>query len=81
MPIDPHVIEYPLRLGQGLPLVFLANTVSLLPGTLSVALNSRFLNVHVLSRRRNLQSELEAIEERVAALFGTAVPAQGQELN
>lgn len=78
MPIEPHMIEYPTRLRPGLPLVFLANTVSLLPGTLSVVLNTGYLNVHVLSGRRELQSELESLEERVAALFGITLPAPGR---
>ncbi|MGB5609610.1 Na+/H+ antiporter subunit E, partial [Eudoraea sp.] len=42
MPVDPQEVEYTIRLPAGLPLVFMANTVSLLPGTLSVELNSHF---------------------------------------
>lgn len=76
MPIDPHLIEYPIHLPPGLPRVFLANTVSLLPGTLSTALGSNYLNVHVLTRRKDILSELEKLERKVAAIFGTSVPAE-----
>lgn len=75
MPIDPHLIEYPIQLPQGLPRVFLANTVSLLPGTLSAELGSTYLNVHVLNKRKDVLSELEKLERRVAALFGISLPA------
>ena len=77
MPIDPHEIEYPIRLPPGLPLVFMANTVSLLPGTLSVELNSNFLKVHVLSSRKAILIELETLEKMVAALFGMPLPVPG----
>ena len=75
MPIDPRLIEYPIQLPPGLPRVFLANTVSLLPGTLSVQLGSNYLNVHVLTRRKDVLSELENLERKVAALFGITLPA------
>jgi multicomponent Na+:H+ antiporter subunit E len=78
MPIDPHMIDYPIKLPPGLPLVFMANTVSLLPGTLSVELHSSFLNVHVLSSRKDILLELETLEEIVAALFGLSLPARSE---
>lgn len=78
MPIDPHLIEYPIRLPQGLPSVFMANTVSLLPGTLSAELNSNYLNIHVLAGRKDILAELGTLEEMVAALFGTSLrPSSG----
>ena len=75
MPIEPHLIEYPVRLPPGLPLVFMANVVSLLPGTLSVELGSRFLRVHVLGGRGDAVSGLETLERQVAGLFGASLPA------
>jgi multicomponent Na+:H+ antiporter subunit E len=77
MPIAPDLIEYPLRLPPGLPRVFMANTVSLLPGTLSAELGTNCLKVHVLDRRRNFVSELEAVEQSVARMFGTSLEASG----
>ncbi len=75
MPIAPDLVEYPLQLPSGLPCVFLANTVSLLPGTLSAELDSNCLKVHVLNGRKDVLSELETLERRVAALFGIYLPA------
>jgi len=79
LPIDPHEIEYPIKLPPGLALVFMANTVSLLPGTLSVTLNSDFLKVHVLSSRKDILSELATLEAMVAALFGISLPEAAGE--
>lgn len=79
MPIDPHLIEYPIQLSPRLPLVFLANIVSLLPGTLSVELHSNLLKVHVLSSGKDVLSELETLEELVAALFGLSLPVRSGE--
>lgn len=73
MPISPALIEYPLRLPAGLPRVFMANTVSLLPGTLSAALDLSVLKVHVLDRRKDVLSELEAVEQGVARMFGVSL--------
>lgn len=75
MPIGPYLIEYPVQLPSGLPCVFMANTVSLLPGTLSAELASNCLKVHVLNGRKDVVSELETLEQRVAALFGSSLPA------
>lgn len=73
MPIAPDLIEYPLRLPPGLPRVFMANTVSLLPGTLSAALDRSFLTVHVLDRRTGFLADLAAVEYDVARIFGISL--------
>lgn len=70
MPITPGLIEYPLRLAPGLPRVFLVNTVSLLPGTLSAELSEDYLKVHVLDKQKNVVSELMVVEQAVARMFG-----------
>lgn len=80
MPISPALVEYPLRLPAGLPRVFMANTVSLLPGTLSAALDLSVLKVHVLDRRKDVLSELEAVEQGVARMFGVSLKiSEGDE--
>ncbi len=53
LPISPGLFCYQWRLPPGLPRVFMANTVSLLPGTLSVELGADGLQVHVLDERKN----------------------------
>ncbi len=77
LPIAPDLIEYPLRLPPGLPRVFMANTVSLLPGTLSASLDRSVLKVHVLDSRRGVLAELEAVEQSVARMFGTSYKLSG----
>lgn len=80
MPIAPDLIAYPLRLPPGLPRVFMANTVSLLPGTLSAELSTNCLTVHVLDGRKDFLSELKAVEHRVARMFGISLKVfQGGE--
>jgi len=73
LPLVPATIEYHLRLPSGPSQVFLANTLSLLPGTLSVDLRGDTLEVHVLDERLPIEQELSAAEARVAALFGQAL--------
>lgn len=72
MPIAPDLVEYQLRLPPGLARVFMANTVTLLPGTLSASIDDDVLRVHVLNQHLGLLDELEAAERRVARVF--AVP-------
>jgi len=49
-------------LPPGLPKVFMANTVSLFPGTLSVALTDGVLRVHVLDTQACFADEMTQIE-------------------
>ena len=73
MPIAPELINYPLRLPQGLPRVILVNIVSLLPGTLSVELHGQVLKVHVLDGLGDFMPKLEALEKRVARMSGVSL--------
>ena len=74
LPISPGLFDYIFRLPPGLPRVFMVNTVSLLPGTLSSELGVNCLQVHVLDERKDFLSELEKVEQRVAAIFGISLP-------
>ncbi len=73
LPIAPDLIEYPLRLTPGLPLVFMTNIVNLLPGTLTAEFDQSVLKVHVLDKRKDFMAELEAVEQNVARLFGISL--------
>lgn len=77
MPIAPVLIAYPLRLPPGLPQVFMTNTVSLLPGTLSAALEQSVLKIHVLDSRGDFMAELVVVEQHVARLFGISLKVSG----
>jgi len=57
--------------------VLMANTVSMLPGTLSAELGEEFLHVHVLDLTGAFESELTQIESRVARMFGLNLAADG----
>ena len=77
LPISPGLLKYQWRLPTGLPRVFMANTVSLLPGTLSAELGEQFLHVHVLDQSSAFEAELTVIEARVARIFGLKLAADG----
>ena len=48
----------------------MANTVTLLPGTLSARLHDDALEVHVLNASADLPDMLGKVERRVADVFG-----------
>ena len=73
LPITPDLIEYSLKLPPGLSQIFFANIVSLLPGTLSAALDGNTLKVHVLDSQKDFISELEKVEQHVARIFGLSL--------
>lgn len=79
LPIAPGLYEHRWRLPPGLARVFMANTVSLLPGTLSAELDKERLRVHVLDQTGAFASELAMIEMRVAQMFGLKLSAGGSE--
>ncbi len=70
LPISPGVFDYPWRLPPGLPRLFMANTVSLLPGTLSAELSEKYLHVHVLDQTVAFTESLKVLEQQVAGVFG-----------
>jgi multicomponent Na+:H+ antiporter subunit E len=69
LPLNPAVVEYPLRLTSEAARNLFVCTVSLLPGTLSAELGDDSLVVHVLDVSRPFRQELKLIEDRVAAVF------------
>ncbi len=79
LPLSPRMYLYPWRLPPGLPRVFMANLISLLPGTLSTKVGTDGLLVHMLDGRKDFQGELEAVEQKVAALFGVSFFDNPQE--
>jgi multicomponent Na+:H+ antiporter subunit E len=70
LPISPGLFDYKFRLPPGLPRVFMANTVSLLPGTLSAELEEECLRVHVLDETSAFAEILRVLEKQVAGVFG-----------
>lgn len=76
-PLRPGFVAYRLRLADPAARAFFANAVSLLPGTLSVALGTDLLEVHALDTDQPITQRLQRLEGRVAALF---VAQAGQAL-
>lgn len=75
LPISPRLFDYRFRLPPGLPRIFMANSVSLLPGTLSVELDEEILRVHVLDETRVIVEELNMLEIRLADIFALELAA------
>ncbi len=69
LPLNPHLIDYPLRLPDGNSRIVLMNTMSLLPGTLSVNLQDNCLQVHALDVNPQTQQSLQQVETIVGHLF------------
>ncbi|MDP2400682.1 MAG: Na+/H+ antiporter subunit E [Actinomycetota bacterium] len=70
MPISPGFISCPLRLAGDPARVLLADTVSLLPGTLSSGLVGDSLVLHVLDCSMPVIEDVRRVEERIADALG-----------
>ena len=70
LPIEPRLLEYEMALDLPAARILMANTVTLLPGTLSADLRGRILVVHVLDGHSSIAERLADLERRVADLFG-----------
>ncbi len=70
LPVTPGYLRAVLSLPEGAPRWVLANTLSLLPGTLSVTLEGNEIELHCLDLTQPVRQDLEYTQARVAALFG-----------
>jgi multicomponent Na+:H+ antiporter subunit E len=75
LPIAPVWLNYSLTLPEGSPRVLFLNCVSLLPGTLSVALKDNVALVHSLNASASAETELARLEYWVMRVF--AAPGRG----
>lgn len=73
LPIAPGELTVPSRLPAGALRWLLADILSLLPGTLSVALRDEELVLHCLDREAAVTESVREVEDRVAALFGVTL--------
>lgn len=71
--LRPAFLELPLNLPAGAPRILLTYALSLMPGTVGVELAGERLRLHVLHQDLPVAAEAQALERRIAALFG--VPA------
>lgn len=74
LPISPGFLTYPLRLEQDASRLFMAWTVSLLPGTVTAGLQENELVIHVLDKRLPVLETVAGLEARVGRLFGDQLP-------
>jgi len=77
--VNPALVEYRLRLPPGQSRVFMTNTVSLLPGSLSAELRANSLRVHVLDASHDFRAELQSLEGFVARIFGSSLGETGED--
>jgi multicomponent Na+:H+ antiporter subunit E len=71
--IRPGFVDHRFGIPEGAPRHLLANVVSLLPGTMSAAVNGDVLQLHVLDTRLDVARDMASLERLVAGVFGTAV--------
>lgn len=79
MPISPALHNFRFRLPPGFPRVFMANTVNLLPGTLSAEVDDECLTVHVLDASGTFITELHMLEKRLARMLNIELIAKAGE--
>lgn len=77
MRLRPGIHEIALRLPEGAGRLLLANTMSLLPGTLSVELRDNRLCLHVLDERAPTETEVRTAEARLAHLLRLTLNTTG----
>jgi multicomponent Na+:H+ antiporter subunit E len=70
MPIHPGMIRYKTRLPADNMRVIMANTCSLLPGTLSVGIEGDVIVVHALDTTMSVMDDLRTLERMVGGIYG-----------
>lgn len=73
--IHPGFVEHRFAIPEGAPRTLLANVVSLLPGTMSAAVDGDVLRLHVLDTRLDVARDMAALERLVAGVFKAASTA------
>ena len=73
LPLAPGSRVYRTMLPAGAPRLLFANAITLLPGTLTAGIEGDRLVIHMLDTTADLDSELAALERRVAALFALSI--------
>lgn len=70
LPINPGEVTLALSLPEGSPRWLLANTLSLMPGTLSVLLEGDRLTLHCLDMAAPVEQDVRRTERQIARAFG-----------
>lgn len=72
LPVTPTLVRVPLKLPSGPPRWLLMQSLSLVPGTLSVAIDNDRLLLHCLNNADTAGDQVRDMETRISALFGLA---------
>lgn len=67
--LDPGLVSYTTFLPEGSSRIFFANTISLLPGTLSAELHGNSVIIHTLDRGLPIWANIQGLEYHIAALI------------
>lgn len=76
--LQPGVLRFRTRLPGGSARLLFMGLNSLLPGTLVMGLEDDMLQVHALDCSPGVETELRALEQRVARLFGVELCADAE---
>lgn len=66
---EPGFLSWRTNLPEGAPRLLFANTITLLPGTLTAQLEGEVFTIHVLDTNTDATPQLAKLEARIAALF------------
>lgn len=80
MPIDPGFIRYPFSVTDETARVVLADSVTLLPGTLSAGIDGDVLVMHALDCSQAAVDEVVLLERRVAGMLGSRIVPPSAEV-
>ena len=76
LPLAPKLLLYRTRLPEGAPRVLFVNSMNLMPGTFSAALDGAAVQVHLLASDYQGSAGVRELEARVAAVFGLELPPE-----
>lgn len=77
MGLRPVLLNYPMSLPNGAPRRLFVNSITLMPGTLSVQMQDDSVIVHALDERQPVMAALQHLEARVGAVFGVTGRGKG----
>lgn len=78
VPVNPGYFTVTTSLPAGGPRWLLANTLSLMPGTLSVRLQGASLELHCLDLELPIDEDVRSTERKVAGVFGLRQAGAGE---
>lgn len=78
VPVNPGYLTVTTSLPAGSPRWLLANTLSLMPGTLSVRLQGASLELHCLDLDQPIDADVRSAERKIAGVFGLRTAGAGE---